>query len=404
MAESRRATSSSDSFGTPGSPPSTSSDDTTESTTLNIVQDDCNKPKRRRTNTVSEKRVMRRERKKRRRRMKKLVLAQQEKSQQQHGSEQKELERDVILYKQMAQDYWDRWQWEKNKRKEEMGRKQTTSKSLHQIDPSQLSDPIQGSKQTKVYLGRGSFSIVQLKVYRGMYVAVKQFRTQSLKADVHNEAFFLSSLCHPHLPYLFGVCTASPPYRIVTQFHGIDYKTVTLQREIHQHRLITSRVHWIILCSQLLEAVSYLHCEAQLLHNDIKEDNILLSQNSQQLNTSPIASSSSYSSEYHIVLTDFGKATHVSRGRHYNLSEREKEQYLANFPHFAPEVVNGNEKQTVMSDMYAVGMLFKKMCDHGCFGSFPERSLLEVIGKCKSAEISQQPTATQCTELIKKLI
>ena len=318
-------------------------------------------------------------------------------------NEQKEL---AIMYKQMARDYWDRWQWEMRQRKEEIGRRQALqSKSLHQIDPSQLSDPIQDGKAMEIFIGRGSFSIVRLKIYRGMYVAEKQFRTRSLKEDVLNEAQLLSSVCHPYLPYIFGVCTATPPYRIVTQFHGIDCKTVTLQREIHHRQLITSSVQWMIHCSQLLEAINYLHCEAQLLHNDIKEDNVLLSQNSLQHNSRLTSSSSPSSCVYHIVLTDFGKATRISCGRRYHLSEREKEQYRTNFPQLAPEVINGSEKQSIMSDMYAVGVLFKKMCDHGCFRSFPEteRSLLELIDQCISADISRRLTANQCAEIMKTM-
>ena len=417
------ASSSSESFGTPGSPPPTPSDSIMSEST-NQQEDNSRIPsshnqKRSRSNTVSEKRAMRRERRKRRRKMKMIKRKKKSKNikkqdiQQQSDPKSNALVRDMILYKQMARDYWDRWQWEMHRRKEEMSKKASksinTSKSLHQIDPSQLSDPIQGGRPAEIFLGRGSFSIVRLKVYRGMHVAVKQFRTQALKLDVDNEALFLSSLCHPYLPYLFGVCSAAQPYRIVTQFHGINYMTVMLQREIHHRQLITDAIQWIILCSQLLEAVDYLHCEAQLLHNDIKEDNILLTQDSEQVcspTTGRIHTSSSSYPPYHIVLTDFGKATHVTRGRQYNLSEQEKVQYLKQFPHFSPEVVYGNEKQTAMSDMYAVGVLFNKMLHHGCFESFTEsdRSLFQLIEQCKSADIIQRLTAKQCIEIVKNII
>ena len=76
--------------------------------------------------------------------------------QQQSDPKSNALVRDMILYKQMARDYWDRWQWEMHQRKEEMSKKASksinTSKSLHQIDPSQLSDPIQGGGQLKFFL------------------------------------------------------------------------------------------------------------------------------------------------------------------------------------------------------------------------------------------------------------
>ena len=70
----------------------------------------------------------------------------------------------------------------------------------------------------------------------------------------------------------------------------------------------------MIPCTQLLEAIKYLHCEAQLLHNDVKEDNILPAESSLQQDLSDnVASSSSSSSSgmYHLVLTDFSKQ-HIS--------------------------------------------------------------------------------------------
>lgn len=420
---------SSESFGTAGSPPPTPSDDSATTVQGEQCITDPIAKRQSRPNTIGEKRAMRRERKKRlRRKIKKFKLAKCAKRQQQttkpeqynsdtnaYAHEQEDLaSRDMILYKQMAHDYWDRWQWEVCQRKKEIReRRVAKSKSLHQIDPSHLFNPIQDGKTTEVIIGRGSFSIVQLKVYRGMRVAVKQFRTQSLKEDVLNEALHLNAICHPYLPYLLGVCTTTPPYRIVTQFHGVDGKTVTLQKEIlnHHRQLITTYVQWMILCIQLLEAINYLHCQAQLLHNDIKEDNVLLSENpSRQLQSFAAASSSSITSSgvYHVVLIDFGKATQVTRGRLYNLTEREKEQYVANFPHYAPEVINGNGKQTIMSDMYAVGVLLKKMYDHGCFGSLTstERGLclIELIDQCKSADINQRLSAIQCVDTIKTII
>ena len=127
-----------------------------------------------------------------------------------------------------------------------------------------------------------------------------------------------------------------------------------------------------------------------------------------QLQDLAAASSSSISSSgvYHVVLIDSGKATHVTRGRVYILTEREKEHYVDNFPHYAPEVISGKVKQTIMSDIYAVGMLLKKMSNHGCFGSLTstERGLrlIELIDQCKSADINRRLSAIQCTDSISR--
>ena len=62
-----------------------------------------------------------------------------------------------------------------------------------------------------------------------MLLLIKEFLPHSVKDDVNNEARLLTQLCHPYLPYLFGVTTESQPYRIVMQFHGlIDHSHCTL--------------------------------------------------------------------------------------------------------------------------------------------------------------------------------
>lgn len=46
------------------------------------------------------------------------------------------------------------------------------SHDIHEIDPQALTNP--SGRHTDQYLGRGSFGIVILKMYRGIYAAVKQ--------------------------------------------------------------------------------------------------------------------------------------------------------------------------------------------------------------------------------------
>ena len=133
---------------------------------------------------------------------------------------------------------------------------------------------------------------------------------------------------------------------------------------------------WLITCSQLVEAVSYLHDDVHILPNDIKTNNILLS-------------------EHQVVLTDFGK---VSSGRRYNLSVSEKAQYLRKFPHVAPEVVQRESRQTTHSDIYAVGVLFSNLLAHDCFfslSSSPKNDFASLSEKCKASNYRNRPTSKQ---------
>ena len=250
--------------------------------------------------------------------------------------------------------------------------------NMLQIERSLLTNPTKDN--TEVYIGEGAFSIVQLKIYRGVKVAVKQYRTKTLKSDVLHEASIISSLCHPYLPLFFGLCTESTPYQLVVQFHGIGMETVTLSREICEKMVIKDDILLLVLCSQLLEAIKYIHSTPQILHNDIKPDNILLT----QVQTQEISSQCIF--KYQVVLIDFGKATPISSAKRFDLTEQEKVQYLTKYPHIAPEVVHEQSKQTIQSDIYAVGVTFCVLLDHNLFSSLPQDSAKEfqaLTAKCK---------------------
>jgi len=94
-------------------PISETSDD--ELSTATASASDCSKRVRyARKNTIYEKQRMRREAKQRKR----LCLA-AEKLQEERQRVEKQ-KTSTLLYKSMARTYWDRWQWELQKRKEAM--------------------------------------------------------------------------------------------------------------------------------------------------------------------------------------------------------------------------------------------------------------------------------------------
>lgn len=266
VSDHEETTDGSETFGSPGSPPPTP----TESILAEMSEEDpssCHlvSAKQRHKHTLDQKRSMLRERKKRKRR--KRAAIKKVKELQKKNNAASGASRDTILYKQMAQHYWDRWQWESQKRKEAVKeiREDIHASGLHEINPALLMNPNKDGQSTEVFLGQGSFSIVQLKVYRGINVAVKQYRAHTDKADVCSEAMILSRLCHPFLPYLFSVCTESSPYQLIMQFHGIGLQTVTLSKEMFEKNLIVGPTTWLITCSQLVEAVSYIHEDIQIM-------------------------------------------------------------------------------------------------------------------------------------------
>ena len=75
---------------------------------------------------------------------------------------------------------------------------------------------------------------------------------------------------HPHLPYLFGVCTTQP-YKVVFQSHGIGGSSVTLAKAITERAAcVTSGATCLLICIQMMEALRYMHNDAVVLQNDLK--------------------------------------------------------------------------------------------------------------------------------------
>lgn len=319
-------------------------------------------------------------------------------------------QKESAKYKLMSRTYWERWRWELEKRKEIMV-KEMQSRSLmkrhsspqtkrtneiQHINPDLLLDPVVNGKQEEVFIGRGSFGVVRMQLYRGIKVAVKEFLPRTIANDVLHEACIMAHLCHPNLPMLFGVCLQSQPYhKIIMQCHFLDNaNAVTLEQELKNKNFKDSYM-WLMLCSQLFEVVSYLHMDIHILHNDIKVDNIL------------IANSLTLSTGYQIVLIDFGKATLFKDAKHYSLSFCEKQQYFRLYPHLAPEVIEGETKQSIQSDMFSLGLVIHKIVDAGCFSGIAQLSIVQVkqlANACRNVKYLQRPKSHEGLALLRTVM
>ena len=185
-----------------------------------------------------------------------------------------------------------------------------------------------------IFVGRGSFGVVHLQTYRRMRVAVKELLPSTIASDVHKEALILAHFCHPYLPHLFGVVTSKAPHRIVMQYHGLSATSITLYDVLGGSGQHYSRHVLLILCTQLLEAVHYLHEDANVIHNDLK-----CSVCDSLVEPTMPSMSAQNTCIVQIVVIDFGKATTVENGKTYHLNSIEK--YLHRYPHIAPEVIEG---------------------------------------------------------------
>lgn len=114
----------------------------------------------------------------------------------------------------------------------------------------------------------------------------------------------------------------------------------TFSSLIRERRLNTCKLMFV--CRSVWEAVTYIH-QKGILHNDIKRDNIVVT-------------------DTRVVLIDFGKATMINCPVIYNIFPNSKEHFMynQNHRHLAHELRNiPNSKQSIYTDIYSIGYMFK---------------------------------------------
>ena len=243
---------------------------------------------------MEEKRSMRRARKKRQQQRYAMGAMELRKKISEQEDQLRDSERKGITYRCMAKTYWERWRYELEERKKDVAKQRefrfkmryfvkspgvasssSSIPTLPLIDRSMLTNPTQygsNARDKDVFVGRGSFGIIKFQQYRGIQVAVKEFLPHTRAESVRHEASILLKLSHPYVPLLLGICTSEHPFIMVMQYHGIDGRCVTLYKELTQRVAIPSGAYqsWIILCSELAEAIRYLHDDVNIIHNDLK--------------------------------------------------------------------------------------------------------------------------------------
>ena len=184
----------------------------------------------------------------------------------------------------------------------------------------------------------------------------------------------MMKLCHPNLTFLFGICSTHP-YKLVLQYHGLKGCSVTLAHAIIQKQYLTSGEKCLLICVQMMEALRYLHDDAGILHNDLKCNNILL--------TNPVMKSEH---DINIIIIDFGKATYMQDHNKLRLTEIEQAEYIRKCPHIAPEVVEGRQPYSFKSDIFSAGGIIYQLGETKLVSSLTsnqQHAILELYEICR---------------------
>ena len=206
--------------------------------------------------------------------------------------------------------------------------------------------------RSEKFLGCGTFGNCYLAYYRDILVAVKEFKAEKfghdkMKKEVRHEAKMISHLKdHRGVPLLFGIVTKNEPLSLITKFHGLKDKCVTLSNLIKKKKL--NNPTWLGILKDIIEALGRIHSSG-ILHNDLKSNNVVMEQRKQEWNP---------------VIIDFGKARFCSDPKPVmSLLTVTQDKYRKRYPYIAPEIVNGSGRQSCASDIYSLSKVVLAVLD-----------------------------------------
>lgn len=100
------------------------------------------------------------------------------------------------------------------------------------------------------------------------------------------------------------------------------------------------------------EGLAFIHSKS-ILHNDLKADNIVLS------DCSPVSEEPLM--KLWPTIVDFSKACPTNKAKRYTLLTHQREAFKLRYKQLAPDLVDGKVEQSFLSDVYSFGMLMLKM-------------------------------------------
>ena len=134
---------------------------------------------------------------------------------------------------------------------------------------------------------------------------------------------------------------------IVMEFVGdrVTGETMPLGKVLHTGSPALSPKDWFSVANDLVQAIKFVH-DSGYLHNDLKEDNVLLSSSVQR---------------WRAVVIDFGWVSLKTHPPRYGFSDSVKAKYLREnlYAHIAPECALLDEGASTVSDVFQLGRLIR---------------------------------------------
>jgi len=197
-------------------------------------------------------------------------------------------------------------------------------------------------ERSALKLGSGSFgNVYSAKIKTlDLEVAVKTSKKASLETEGRVYQALSGNLNFLHF---FGMCGNTLVLeRVCTDDNlssTLDYM-LSNKVELHSATLYS-------ISGGIVNGIIKMH-GLSLLHNDIKENNILIKQGA--------------FGQFTPKVFDFGKVTHQKAPLVYELEKEQSERYNKLYRHLAPELRNGKgSRQSMLTDAYSVGRVLKQI-------------------------------------------
>ena len=139
--------------------------------------------------------------------------------------------------------------------------------------------------------------------------------------------------------------------------------------------IIASNLHAVGVAEGLLHIHSI-----GVLHNDIKADNVALSDCTPECKEHP--------ARWWPTIIDFGKACPVSKAKRYKLQRHQQKAFKQRYSQLAPDLIDGKVTQNSLSDVYSFGKLIERMASVTTDG----KTLRELSSQCTAFLHCQEGT------------
>ena len=207
-------------------------------------------------------------------------------------------------------------------------------------------------------IGRGNFASVYLvkskitnKVYAMKEIKAERYSNESQRKEVQKEIKLLDNLDHPHIITYFSSFSENGNFYIITEYLNGGSLQDILKLAKENGRLINEEKLWDVLV-QVLNGLCYLHYKKNIIHRDIKPDNIL------------------FDKDGNIKITDFGISAVNREDADENIKFHETCIGPVNF--MSPEMAQ-KEKYDFKSDIYMLGLTFYNLMS----GELPQKNIIQ---------------------------